>query len=135
MVHLTKVPLAGESGYTPPKGIGYFMNILGKLNAWIERENKRGSDIPRFTKVQIRRIALFMERHHLFNFNALRKVRAIGKRPAGTGMGQGPMEPATGPAPVQGVRPTWNDQVREFKRIIKEQNRKLPSSVLDDLIQ
>ena len=36
------------------KMLGYFTNSLAKLNEYIERENKRGSDIPRLTKNQIR---------------------------------------------------------------------------------
>ena len=151
--------------YKPPKGIGYFLNILSKLNDWIERENKRGSDIPRFTKVQLRKMALYLERNHLFNFDALRADGGRARRRAEAaeraraalerGLSNVPARPrytddlpqmalanrdgtlaaGSAPAPVQGrPRPSWDDQVREFKRMVKEENKGVPSSVLDQFL-
>jgi len=160
--------------YRSPKGIGYFLNILSRLDEWIVHENRRGMDIPRFTKNQVRRIALFLERNYLFNFDMLRtdggrarrereirKARRAQERAAakkalehgasnrppmrerwGTDVPQmalanrqAPFEASTGPAPVQGrPRPCWDDQVREFKRIVKEEKQDLPASVIDQML-
>lgn len=138
--------------YSPPKGIGFFMNLLSKINKWIERQNKKGGDIPRFTKVQIRKIALYLENHYMFNFNALRKgkgrhgprglVKGMTAEASTASARYGPgarelgvLEPDTGPAPLRGrANPTWDDQLREFKRIVKEENKKIPVDVLDELL-
>jgi len=50
------------------KMMGYFTNSLSKLNEYIERESKRGSDIPRFTKNQIRVLVRYLERRDVFRF-------------------------------------------------------------------
>ena len=147
----------GNPDYKPPKGLGYFMNALAKIDSWLDREERRGSDIHRFTKVQLRRIALYLERNYLFNFDALRTDRGRSRRKAQLlaarkalerGMSNrpfevpqmtlhagGPLQASTAPAPAQGrARPTYDDQVREFKRIVKEQKKEIPGSVIDDML-
>jgi hypothetical protein len=133
-----------KSFYNPPKPVGYFMNTLAKLNNYIERENKRGADIPRFTKTQIRKIALFLEDHELFNFDALRKK----PRPAPK-VKADPVAIYTRYAKINGTlevpakpvgkfehkrKPTWEAQKKAFKKIVKEHNNRLPVSVLDELL-
>jgi|GEM_PF-2140336 len=142
--------------YQPPKGLGYFMNVLAKLDSWLDREERRGSDFHKFTKVQMRRIALYLEKNYLFNFDALRSdggrsrrraqrlevqralERGISNRPMVPQMSlhaHGPLQAGTAPAPAQGrPRPSYDDQVREFKRIVKEQKKEIPGSVIDDLL-
>lgn len=51
-----------------PGMMGYFTNSMAKLNRYIERENKNGKDIPRFTKNQIRLVVRYLERRELFRF-------------------------------------------------------------------
>ncbi len=148
--------------YKPPKGLGYFMNVLSKVDSWLDREERRGSDLHRFTKVQLRRIALYLEKNYLFNFDALRSdggrsrrraqmlqarkalERGLSNRPPSRWSSdvpqmalcaQGPLQAGTAPAPAQGrSRPSYDDQVREFKRIVKEQKKEIPASVLDEFL-
>jgi len=92
------------------KMLGYFTNTFGKLNRYIERQNKAGADIPRFTKGQIRLIVKRLEREDLFKFE-----HAIDCR---------------GP-------PTCRcDEIRtrEFRNIVKTVNNKLPVSALESLL-
>lgn len=121
--------------YRPARGLGYFINLLGKMNRWIDRENKQGMDIPRFTRVQLRRIALYLENHHLFNFNALRRGSGRDLPVGGDDRGSASaLEAGSGPAPLRVGRPTWDDQVREFKRIVLEENRKFPPDIVEELL-
>ena len=92
------------------KMLGHFTNTLAKLNRYIERENKNGADIPRFTKGQIRLIVRYLERRELFRF-----PHAIDCR---------------------GGQACHCDEKRkeEFRGLVRAMNRKLPSSVLEMLI-
>ncbi len=91
------------------KMLGYFTNSLAKLNEYIERENKHGSDIPRFTKNQIRILVRHLERRDLFRFR-----HAID---------------CTG-------RPCSCDERRkaEFIRLVRAMNARLPQGLLDNLV-
>jgi hypothetical protein len=142
--------------YKPPKGLGYFMNVLAKLDTWLDREERRGSDFHRFTKVQLRRIALYLERNYLFNFDALRADHGEARRRAerlrvqhalerglsnvSTGrwnseVPQMALQARSSVAPVTSrVRPSYEDQVREFKRIVKDEKKEIPQSVLDEFL-
>ena len=146
-----------QSSYKPPKGLGYFINILSRLDDWIARENHRGADIPRFTQNQVRRIALYLERDHLFNFDRLRTDRTAGHQRSSQDwdhtslrngvpdktlsrwddrMPQMTLRASSAPGPVAGrARPTYDDQVREFKRLVLEEKREVPSSVMDQLLE
>ena len=91
------------------KMLGYFTNSLAKLNEYIERENKRGSDIPRFTKNQIRLLVRYLERRDLFRFRHAidcdgRRCHCDARRRA------------------------------EFIRAITAMNRKLPQGLLDTIL-
>ena len=90
--------------------MGYFTNILDKLNRYIERENKAGKDIPRFTKGQIRLIVKRLEREESFKFE-----HAID---------------CLGPpyCHCDDVR------TRRFRSLVKNVNHKLPPAVLGMLI-
>ena len=91
------------------KMIGYFTNSLAKLNDYIERENKRGSDIPRFTKNQIRILVRYLERRDIFRFR-----HAID---------------------CNGKPCTCDDRRKaEFIKIIRAMNSKLPAGLLDTII-
>lgn len=92
------------------KMLGYFTNLLAKLNRYIERENKAGNDIPRFTKGQIRLIVRYLERKEAFRFQHTIDCR--------------------------GGMYCRCDQLREqeFKGLVKSMNRKLPASILEMLI-
>ena len=91
------------------KMIGYFTNSLAKLNDYIERENKAGSDIPRFTKNQIRILVRYLERRDIFRFR-----HAID---------------------CDGKPCTCDDRRKaEFIKIIRAMNSKLPAGVLDTII-
>jgi hypothetical protein len=142
--------------YKPPKGLGYFMNVLAKVDGWLDREERRGSDLHRFTKVQLRRIALYLERNYLFNFDALRSDGGRSRRKAQRlearmalerGLSNSPsnrwnnavpqmsLQAGSSVAPVTSrPRPSYDDQVREFKRIVKEQKQEIPASVLDEFL-
>jgi hypothetical protein len=149
--------------YRPPKGLGYFLNVLARLDDWISRESHRDSSVHRFTKNQLRRIALYLEKNHMFNFDALRSDKGRSRRMderarkakfrqamergmANTGRwtdavpqtslhARSTLQAGTAPAPVQGrPRPSWDDQVREFKRIVMEEKKDLPTSVIDDFL-
>ena len=90
--------------------LGYFTNTLAKLNRYIERENKAGKDIPRFTKSQIRLIVKRLEREDAFKFE--HEIDCLGP-------------------------PNCRcDDIRtkEFKHLIKNVNHKLPVSVMEMLI-
>ena len=92
------------------KMLGYFTNTLAKLNRYIEREQKQGSDIPRFTKGQIRLIVRHLEKKESFRFQ-----HAIDCR---------------------GGQSCHCDQARvqEFKDLVQSFNRKLPGSILELLV-
>jgi hypothetical protein len=90
--------------------LGYFTNTLAKLNRYIERENKAGKDIPRFTKSQIRLIVKRLEREEAFKFE-----HAIDCR---------------GPPNCR----CDDIRTREFRSLVKNVNHKLPASVLEMLI-
>jgi hypothetical protein len=91
------------------KMLGYFTNSLAKLNEYIEREQKSGSDIPRFTKNQIRVLVRYLERKELFRFR-----HAID---------------------CDGKRCQCDDRRRaEFIKIIRAMNSKLPQGILDTII-
>ena len=90
--------------------LGYFTNTLAKLNRYIERENKAGKDIPRFTKSQIRLIVKRLEREEAFKFE-----HAIDCR--------GPPN-----CHCDDIR------TREFWSLVKNVNHKLPVAVLEMLI-
>jgi hypothetical protein len=90
--------------------LGYFTNTLAKLNRYIERENKAGKDIPRFTKSQIRLIVKRLERQESFKFE--HAIDCLGP-------------------------PNCHcDEIRtrEFKHLVENVNHKLPVSVLEMLI-
>jgi len=65
---------------TVPRSIGYFLNLMGRLNRYIERENKKGRDIPRFTKAQIRMIFRFLARNSAFSIEMTNKPTAAQMR-------------------------------------------------------
>jgi len=90
--------------------LGYFTNTLSKINRYIERENKAGKDIPRFTKSQIRLIVKRLELEEAFKFK-----HAID---------------CLGPPKCH------CDEVRtkEFRHLVENVNHKLPVSVLEMLI-
>lgn len=89
--------------------LGYFTNCLARVNSYIERENKRGSDIPRFTKAQIRLIVRYLERREIFV-----RRHAMG---------------------CDGRRCRCDElRRREFIRVLRTLNRKLPRAVLEALI-
>lgn len=91
------------------KMLGYFTNSIARLNEYIERENKNGSDIPRFTKNQIRILVRYLERRELFRFR-----HAID---------------------CDGRHCRCDDRRRaEFIRIVRAMNRKVPQAVLDMLV-
>ena len=91
------------------KMLGYFTNSLAKLNEYIERENKQGSDIPRFTKNQIRILVRYLERRELFRFR-----HAID---------------------CNGKPCTCDDRRKaEFIKLIRAMNSKLPQGLLDTII-
>jgi len=97
---------------TTKKAIGYFTNVIAKLNDYVERENKNksGSDLPRFTKAQIRLIVRYLERKDIFRFG-----HAID---------------CTG-----GKACTCRDkQKEEFIRTVSVLNRRIPRAVLEMLI-
>jgi hypothetical protein len=92
------------------KMMGYFTNTLAKLNRYIERENKAGNDIPRFTKSQIRLIVKRLEREELFKFK--HAIDCLGP-------------------------PSCHcDEIRtqEFRTLVQTMNHKLPAAVLEMLI-
>jgi hypothetical protein len=145
--------------YRPPKGLGYFLNVLARLDEWMARESRRDTDIHRFTKHQIRRIALYLERNYMFNFDVFRKDGGKARRraekrlrareamergmtnrwtdavPEASLSARGALQASTGPAPVQGrPRPNYDDQVREFKRIVREEKKDLPTSIMDEFL-
>jgi len=93
-----------------PKMLGYFTNALAKLNRYIEREQKQGSDIPRFTKGQIRLIVRHLERKESFRF-----AHAIDCR---------------------GGQSCHCDQrrIQEFKDLVQSFNQKLPVPILEMLV-
>ena len=92
------------------KMLGYFTNTLAKVNRYIERQNKQGADLPRFTKGQIRLIVRYLERKDIFRF-----PHAIDCR---------------GPPYC-----TCDQQrVKEFQGLVRSMNRKLPRSILEMLI-
>ncbi|MGQ9583429.1 MAG: hypothetical protein ACUVV6_07960 [Thermoplasmatota archaeon] len=89
--------------------LGYFTNCLAKLNSWIDRENRLGSDIPRFTKAQVRVIVRYLERRDIFvHRHALDCDR----------------------------RRCRCDELRrrEFIRLVRALNRKIPRAALEALI-
>jgi hypothetical protein len=90
--------------------MGYFTNTLAKLNRYIERENKKGADIPRFTKGQIRLIVRYLEAKELFLF------------PHAIDCGGGPH--------------CHCDEKRkaEFRQLLHAVNRKIPSAMLETII-
>jgi hypothetical protein len=90
--------------------LGYFTNTLAKLNRYIERENKAGKDIPRFTKSQIRLIVKRLEREESFKFK-----HAID---------------------CLGPPNCCCDDVRtkEFRHLVENVNHKIPAAVLEMLI-
>jgi len=90
--------------------LGYFTNTLSKLNRYIERENKAGNDIPRFTQSQIRLIVKRLERQESFKFK-----HAID---------------CLGPPNCH----CDETRAREFFGIVRTLNQKLPVSVLEMLI-
>lgn len=45
-----------NEGGDRPKRIGYFVNVLGRLSRWLERERRRGVGVPLITEVQKRLI-------------------------------------------------------------------------------
>ena len=90
--------------------LGYFTNTLAKLNRYIERENKAGKDIPRFTKSQIRLIVKRLERQDSFQFEHAIDCRGHPK------------------CLCDDIR------TREFRSLVKNVNHKLPASVLEMLI-
>jgi len=92
------------------KMMGYFTNMLAKLNRYIEREQKRGSDIPRFTKGQIRLIVRGLERRDIFRFHHV--------------------------IDCSGGQACHCDQkrVQEFKELVRAYNQKLPGSILELVI-
>jgi hypothetical protein len=51
-----------------PKVMGYFTNCLQRLNEYVDKEQKNGSEIPRFTKTQVRLIVKYLEKKDIFNF-------------------------------------------------------------------
>jgi hypothetical protein len=90
--------------------LGYFTNTLTKMNRYIERENKAGKDIPRFTKSQIRLIVKRLERQESFKFE--HAIDCLGP-------------------------PNCHcDEIRtrEFRGLVKTLNHKLPAAVLEMLI-
>ena len=92
------------------KMMGYCTNLLEKLNRYIERENKAGRDIPRFTKSQIRLIVRYLERKEVFMF-----PHAID---------------------CPGGAKCHCDEARlnEFRGAVRSMNRRLPASILEMLI-
>jgi hypothetical protein len=52
-----------------PKVMGYFTNCLQRLNEYVDKEQKNGSEIPRFTKTQIRLIVKYLEKRDIFRFD------------------------------------------------------------------
>ena len=90
--------------------LGYFTNTLAKLNRYIERENKAGKDIPRFTKTQIRLIVKRLERQESFKFE--HAIDCLG--------------------------PPYchcdEIRTREFRNLVKTLNHKLPVAILEMLI-
>ena len=84
------------------------MSVLGKINKTLSRD--KSVDIPRFTQVQIRLIAKYLERHDLFNFDSLRKTKTHGKED------------------------TWQEQKKEFKKVVKKYNPKVPTSFLEKFL-
>jgi hypothetical protein len=89
--------------------LGYFTNSIAKLNDYIERENKKGSDIPRFTKNQIRILVRYLAMREVFRFR-----HAID---------------------CDGRHCRCDDRRRqEFIRIIQAMNRKVPQAVLEMLV-
>jgi len=93
-----------------PKMLGYFTNTLAKLNRYIEREQKLGSDIPRFTKGQIRLIVRHLERKDIFRFQHEIDCR--------------------------GGQSCHCDQARvqEFTALVRSFNQKLPVPILEMLL-
>ena len=51
-----------------PRVMGYFTNCLQRLNDYVERQNKTGQELPRFTKAQIRLIVKYLEKKDIFHF-------------------------------------------------------------------
>ncbi len=89
--------------------LGRFTNCLASLNRWIERENRRGADIPRFTKAQIRLIARYLERRDIFVHRHALDCRGGRCRCAEL-------------------------RRREFIRVVRALNRRVPRAALEALI-
>jgi hypothetical protein len=51
-----------------PKVMGYFTNCIQRLNDYVEKENKNGQELPRFTKTQVRLIVKYLEKRDIFQF-------------------------------------------------------------------
>jgi hypothetical protein len=93
-----------------PKMLGYFTNTLAKLNRYIEREQKNGSDIPRFTKGQIRLIVRHLERKDVFRYR--HEIDCPGGQSCQCDRAR----------------------VQEFKVLVRSLNRKLPGPILELLV-
>ena len=91
-----------------PKPLGYFMSILGRNNRALARDST--SNIPRFTQVQVRLIAKYLERHDIFNFDSLRKSRDHRKDTV------------------------YQEQKQEFKKAVKKFNPRVPTSFLEKFL-
>jgi len=92
------------------KAIGYFTNVIAKLNDYVERENKTGSDVPRFTKAQIRLIVRYLERKEIFQFG--HAIDCSGGKACSC----------------------REKQKEEFIRTVSVLNRRIPRAVLEMLI-
>ena len=91
------------------KMMGYFTNCLARLNEYIEREQKSGTDIPRFTKNQIRVLVRHLERKEMFHYR--HAIDCDGK-------------------PCQ----CDDRRMAEFIKILCAMNSKLPQGLLDTMI-
>jgi len=91
-----------------PKPLGYFMSILGRINRALSRES--ASNIPRFTQVQVRLIAKYLERHDIFNFDSLRKQKEHRKDKV------------------------YQEQKQEFKNAVKKFNPRVPTNFLEKFL-
>jgi hypothetical protein len=92
------------------KAIGYFTNVIAKLNDYVERENKTGSDVPRFTKAQVRLIVRYLERKEIFQFG--HSIDCDGGKACSC----------------------REKQKEEFIRTVSVLNRRIPRAVLEMLI-
>jgi hypothetical protein len=88
-----------------PKPIGYFMSVLGRINKALSED--RVSDLPRFTQVQVRLIAKYLERHDIFDFDVLRDRKDHRKDIV------------------------YQEQKRAFKKAVKKFNPRIPTSFLE----